>query len=68
MSDQQDRSTKPSLFQVVGSVLAAGFGVQSQANRERDFTTGSAKAYVVVGVIATALFVLTLIFVVNLVL
>ena len=68
MSDQQDRQRSPSLFEVIGSVLAAGFGVQSQANRERDFTTGSAKSYIIVGLIATVLFILSIILVVNLVL
>jgi hypothetical protein len=68
MSDEKDRSSKPSLLQVIGSVLAAGFGVQSQANRERDFAGGSAKTYIVVGLIATVLFILTIIFIVNLVL
>ncbi|QSA97950.1 DUF2970 domain-containing protein [Methylococcus sp. EFPC2] len=64
----ENSPSKPNLFQVVASVLAAGFGVQSQKNRERDFVAGSAKSYVIVGVIATVLFVLTLYGIVKLIL
>jgi hypothetical protein len=58
---------RPNLFQVIGSVLAAGFGVQSEKNRERDFAGGSAGTFVVVGIIATILFVVTLYLLVKLV-
>jgi hypothetical protein len=54
-------------MQVVGSVLAAAFGVQSSANRERDFASGSAKEFVIVGIIFTIVFVLTILAVVKLV-
>ena len=50
----------PTLLQVVGSTLAALCGIQSQKNRERDFTQGNAKVFIVVGAILTAFFVLTL--------
>ena len=53
-------SGRPKILQVVGSVLAAAFGVQSEKNRERDFAGGSAATFIVVGVIATVLFVLAL--------
>ena len=68
MSEETRGYEKPTVLQIIASVLAAGFGVQSTANRERDFTTGSEKSFVVVGIIATILFVLTILFVVNLVL
>ncbi len=67
MTDHQERS-RPSLGQVFGSVLAAGFGVQSNRNRERDFSSGSGKQFVAVGLVATLLFVLTIYLVVRLVL
>jgi len=63
-----EQPDKPTLWQIISSVLAAGFGVQSQANRERDFTGGNASHYVIVGIIATVLFILTLLGIVNLVL
>lgn len=68
MSEQDNRPAKPTLLQVIGSVLAAAFGVQSAANRERDFTGGSAKTYIIMGVIFTVLFIVALVIVVNLVL
>lgn len=66
MSEQ--KPAPPTLGQVIASVLAAGFGVHSDKNRMRDFETGSAKQYIIVGVIATALFVLLLYGIVRLVL
>ena len=64
---QELKSRRPSLLQVFGSVLAAAFGVQSEKNRVRDFEQGSASAFIIVGVIATILFVLTIFGVVKLV-
>jgi hypothetical protein len=59
---------QPSIFQVIGSVISAAFGVQSAANRERDFTRGSAKPYILVGILFTVIFILTLLGVIRLVL
>jgi uncharacterized membrane protein YidH (DUF202 family) len=59
---------KPSLWQVVMSVLAALFGVQSAKSRERDFTKGNPWVYVVVGLVLVTLFVLLLVVVVKVVL
>jgi hypothetical protein len=42
---------------VVGSVLAAGLGVQSSRNRERDFKEGRAGVFIAAGLIFTALFI-----------
>jgi len=64
-----DRSEKPhGLREVVASVLAAAFGVQSNKNRERDFQHGSPGQFIVVGIIATILFIAAVYFVVRLVL
>ena len=54
-------------LQVVKSVLAAFMGVQSKANRKNDFTSGNASSYILVGIGVTVIFVLSLIFIVNLV-
>lgn len=67
MSSGDPNSKKPTVFQVIASVVAAAFGVQSSANRERDFAVGSAKAYIIGGIIFTVLFVVAVITVVNLV-
>lgn len=58
---------EPSLLHVVKSVLAAAIGVQSDKNREIDFKHGSLPAYLVVGLIATVLFIFALVAIVSLV-
>ncbi len=60
--------TSPGLIDVVLSVMAAAIGIQTQANKERDFGSGNPLAYIIAGLIFTTLFVLTLIGIVNLVL
>ena len=57
-----------SILQVIQSVLAATMGVQSNKNRERDFSRGSAKTFIVAGVLGTRLFVGTVVMVVKVVL
>ena len=61
-------SQKPGLRQIVGSVLAAGLGVQSEKNRHRDFQHGSARDYILVGIVATILFIAAIMGIVKLVL
>lgn len=58
---------KPTLWQVIKSVLAAMFGVQNSQNRERDFTEGNPWIFVMVGVVMAILFVLAIYTVVRLV-
>jgi hypothetical protein len=68
MSEPQQPSTKATIRNAIAGVLAAGFGVRSAKEHTRDFESGSPKTYVLVGVVATALFVLTIIGVVKLIL
>ena len=49
-------------------IAAAAFGVQSRANRERDFSRGKPIHFIIAGIIFTALFVLIVVSVVQLVL
>ncbi len=56
------------LLAVIGSVLAAGFGVQSDDARERDFERGKPIHFILGGLIGTALFVLAVYLVVQAVL
>jgi len=56
------------LLQMLGSTFAAALGVQSSANRERDFSKGKASHFIILGIAFTALFVLAVVGVVNLVL
>ena len=44
-------------MQVVSSVFAAGLGVQSSKNRERDFKQGSFGVFIAAGIIFTLLFI-----------
>ena len=55
-------------LQVVSSVFAAGLGVQSSKNRERDFKQGRAGVFIAAGIIFTLLFIATVVTVVQLVL
>lgn len=55
------------LKQIIGSVFAAAFGVQSGENRQRDFEQGRAQHFIAAGVIFTVLFVASLVGVVNMV-
>jgi len=63
-----EQTDKPSMVQIVLSVMAAFLGVQNDKNRQRDFAGGNIKIYIVVGIVATILLVLGLITIVNLVL
>lgn len=47
-NDNLPEQKKPTVLQMVGSVLSAIFGVQNNKNRERDFTQGNIKAFIVV--------------------
>lgn len=57
-----------SVWKIVKSVLAAGFGVQSSHNRNRDFSKGKPRHFIAVGIILTIAFVIAIIVLVNLVL
>ncbi|WP_062270188.1 DUF2970 domain-containing protein [Endozoicomonas arenosclerae] len=50
------------------SALASAFGVQSDKNRERDFSEGKPAHFIIAGIIGTTLFILLLVLVVKLVL
>ena len=53
MSEDQ----KPSALKVIGSVLAAFIGVQSNKNRERDFKHGRVAHFIIAGLILTLVFI-----------
>lgn len=56
------------LSKTIQSVLWALLGVQSDQNREQDFTQGNPITFIVIGLIAVVLFVLSLVLIVKLVL
>jgi len=59
---------KPSLIYTFKSVAAAFFGVQSNKNREKDFSQGKLSHFIFAGIIAVIIFITALIAIVNLVL
>lgn len=67
MPEQQKSNERLTLVQVFGSVLSSFFGVQKDATRERDFRHGRARDFIIVGVVLTLVFILTVWGVVQLV-
>ncbi len=65
---EDDVPVNISVLQVVGSVLAAMFGVQSQEMRERDFKHGKIGVFIAAGIVFGLLFIATLYLIVTLVL
>jgi hypothetical protein len=65
--EKKDAARAPSFLDVLGSVLASMFGVQSNRKREEDFAHGKPSQYIVIGLIMTAVFILTIWGVVSLV-
>ena len=57
-SQDRGKGRAPSFIDVLGSVLASMFGVQSNRKREQDFTHGKPSHYVMVGLLVTIVFVL----------
>lgn len=69
MDRQNDDNDKPLSFrEMLQSVLAAAFGVQSGKNRARDFSRGRPSHFIALGLMFTALFVVVLFALVQLVL
>jgi len=57
--------SKPTITQVIRSILAAVIGVQSNANRQRDLKEGHLSVYLIGGLIFTVLFVSAIVFLVS---
>ena len=66
--ESRDDEEGLTLLQLIGSALAAGFGVQSSENRKRDFSKGKPGQFIAIGIIFTVLFVLIMVGIVRLVL
>ena len=65
---QKGREVQLTFGQLLKSALSAFIGVQSNANRERDFTHGKMSHFIWIGLLLGLVFVLTLVGVVQLVL
>lgn len=69
MSDENEKKTSGiTFFSFIGSLFSAWFGVQSNANRERDFEQGKFSHFIIGGIIFAVLFVLMVIGIVQIVL
>ena len=65
--EKNDQQQAPSFLSVLGSVIASMFGVQSSRRHEADFTRGKPIHYIMVGLLVTLVFILTVWSVVKLV-
>ncbi len=66
--DKQPPPPPLTFWEMLQSVLAAAFGVQSGKNRSRDFSRGKPSHFILLGLLFTGLFVLVLLALVKLVL
>ena len=67
-NDEEESTPNITILQVIGSILASFYGVQSAKSRKRDFQHGKAKTFLIVGVLMTAVWYLAIYLVVTLVL
>lgn len=58
---ESESVTGVSWLQMLGSSIAAAFGVQSRSNRERDFQHGDIKKFAIAGVLVTCVLMFALI-------
>jgi len=67
-NDNNNKKNKVTVLTIIGSLFAGWFGVQTNENRERDFTHGKFSTFIVAAIIFVILFVLFIVVVVNVVL
>ena len=60
--------SKPTIIQIIKSVLSAAIGVQSEANRQKDSEQIPLSTYIIAGLVFTVLFVSGLILLVSIIL
>jgi hypothetical protein len=66
LMDDPAQGKPPTFWQMLQSILAAAFGVQSGKNRARDFTYGKASHFIALGTVFTLIFILVLVGLVQL--
>ncbi len=66
-TESSEDKKKITPFSFMGSIVAAWFGVQSKANRERDFEQGKFHHFVIGGILFAVLFVLFVVGIVKVV-
>ena len=68
MQDERKEQKKLPFWRVLLSVIQASFGVQTDANKARDFEQGSIMGFVAAALIFTFAFIMALVLIVSLVL
>ncbi len=63
----QPEEASLTLWEVICSVFAAGFGVQSRDNKVRDFSRGKPLQFIAAGLLFTVAFLVSLIVLVNMI-
>ena len=66
-TEKSEKQKKITLFSFMGSIVAAWFGVQTKANRERDFEHGKFHHFVIGGISFAVLFILLVVGIVKVV-
>ena len=66
--NDEEPAPNVTILQVIGSILASFYGVQSSKSRKRDFQHGKAKTFITVGILMTGVWYLTIYLIVTLVL
>ncbi|RKZ69066.1 MAG: hypothetical protein DRQ44_03525 [Gammaproteobacteria bacterium] len=66
-TEKPEKAKKITPFSFMGSIISAWFGVQTKANRERDFEHGKFHHFVIGGIIFAVLFVLLVVGIVQVV-
>jgi hypothetical protein len=66
-NDDQKQQSGITPLSFMGSLLASWFGVQSKANRERDFEHGKFHYFIIGGIVFVVLFVLFVVGIVQVV-
>ena len=66
-TEKPEKQKKITPFSFMGSIAAAWFGVQTKANRERDFEHGKFHHFVFGGIIFAVLFILLVVGIVKVV-
>ena len=67
-NQKSDKPKGTGFVNVLKSTMFAALGVQTNSNRERDFENGKPSTFIIAGIIFMAVFILSIIAVVNLVL
>ncbi|MDX9875872.1 MAG: DUF2970 domain-containing protein [Spongiibacteraceae bacterium] len=62
-----EKEAPVSFLQMVGSILSSFFGVQSSEKRKRDFSKGRARHFIMVGILMTVVWYVTIALIVKLV-